>query len=69
MHSNKLILVALAATVTVSESACTDDKKWMINNKRSKNCDWVAKKPSSRCQKKGKNGKGMKVEANMACQE
>ncbi|KAH8086048.1 hypothetical protein JL720_7248 [Aureococcus anophagefferens] len=47
MYSNKLILVALAATVTVSESACTNDKKWMINNKRSKNCDWVAKKPSS----------------------
>ncbi|KAK7239238.1 stress-induced-phosphoprotein [Aureococcus anophagefferens] len=47
MHSNKLILVALAATVTVTESACTNDKKWMINNKRSKNCDWVAKKPSS----------------------
>ncbi|KAH8052283.1 hypothetical protein JL721_10922 [Aureococcus anophagefferens] len=69
MYSNKLILVALAATVTVSESACTNDKKWMINNKRSKNCDWVAKKPSSRCQKKGKNGKGNKVEANVACQE
>ncbi|KAH8043419.1 hypothetical protein JL720_17396 [Aureococcus anophagefferens] len=67
MYSNKLILVALAATVTVSESACTNDK-WMINNKRSKNCDWVAKK-SSRCQKKGKNGKGNKVEANVACQE
>ncbi|KAH8047991.1 hypothetical protein JL722_12780 [Aureococcus anophagefferens] len=69
MYSNKLILVALAATVTVSESACTNDKQWMINNKRSKNCDWVAKKPSSRCQKKGKNGKGNKVEANVACQE
>ena len=69
MHSNKLILVALAATVTVSESACTDDKKWTWNKKRSKGCDWVAKAPSSRCQKKGKNGKGNKVEANVACQE
>ena len=70
---NMAILVALAATITVSESACTDSSKWSAKIKgKKRKCAWVAKKPDSRCGTVGTEGKGKKavtLEANAACQE
>merc|ERR1719356_1802102 len=55
---------------TTPVTTCTDDKEWIfIDMKgRSKNCDWVRRKPNKRCEGKyGLDGWGNMAEGKDAC--
>lgn len=51
-----------------SDEDCEDDAEWFVENNAAKTCSWVAKDPTSRCTKKGQDGRRASESCSVSCE-